>query len=322
MSGVYLSAYLQALRPYLERDGVTDIWVNRPGELWLEHAGGRTERVAAPELTDLALERLARQIAAASHQGFNREQPLVSASLPDGARVQIVGPPATREGVALAIRRHSLSDLSLGELAGAGLFSGAGKPAGNDEAEALRALLDAGDQQGFLARAVAARKTIVISGGTSSGKTTLMNALVKQIAPHERLVTIEDTPEVRLAHENVVAMIATRGDGGEARVDTEDLLQAALRMRPDRILLGELRGAEAFAFLRAVNTGHPGSITTIHADSAHGALDQIAMLSLMNGVAVSWEAIGTYIRQVIDIVVPLKRVGGQRQVTEILYLER
>ena len=322
MSGVYLSAYLQALRPYLERDGVTDIWVNRPGELWLEHAGGRTERVAAPELTDLALERLARQIAAASHQGFNREQPLVSASLPDGARVQIVGPPATREGVALAIRRHSLSDLILGELAGAGLFSGAGKPAGNDEAEALRALLDAGDQQGFLARAVAARKTIVISGGTSSGKTTLMNALVKQIAPHERLVTIEDTPEVRLAHENVVAMIATRGDGGEARVDTEDLLQAALRMRPDRILLGELRGAEAFAFLRAVNTGHPGSITTIHADSAHGALDQIAMLSLMNGVAVSWEAIGTYIRQVIDIVVQLKRVGGQRQVTEILYLER
>ena len=322
MSGVYLSAYLQALRPYLERDGVTDIWVNRPGELWLEHAGGRTERVAAPELTDLALERLARQIAAASHQGFNREQPLVSASLPDGARVQIVGPPATREGVALAIRRHSLSDLSLGELAGAGLFSGAGKPAGSDEAEALRALLDAGDQQGFLARAVAARKTIVISGGTSSGKTTLMNALVKQIAPHERLVTIEDTPEVRLPHENVVAMIATRGDGGEARVDTEDLLQAALRMRPDRILLGELRGAEAFAFLRAVTTGHPGSITTIHADSANGALDQIAMLSLMNGVAVSWEAIGTYIRQVIDIVVQLKRVGGQRQVTEILYLER
>ena len=321
-SGVYLSAYLAPLRPYLEREGVTDIWINRPGELWLEHAGGRTERVAAPELTDLALERLARQIAATNHQGFNREQPLVSASLPDGARVQIVGPPATREGVALAIRRHGLSDLSLGELAGAGLFSAAGKPAGNEEAQALRALLDARDQQGFLARAVALRKTIVISGGTSSGKTTLMNALVKQIGAHERLVTIEDTPEVRLAHENVVAMIATRGDGGEARVDTGDLLQAALRMRPDRILLGELRGAEAFAFLRAVNTGHPGSITTIHADSAAGALDQIAMLSLLGGVSVSWEAIGTYIRQVIDIVVQLTRVNGQRQVTEILYLER
>ena len=319
MSGVYLSAYLAPLRPYLEREGVTDIWINRPGELWLEHAGGRTEHVAAPELTDLALERLARQIAAANHQGFNREQPLVSASLPDGARVQIVGPPATRDGIALAIRRHSLSDLSLGELAGAGLFSAPRQADGNGEAGALRALLDAGDQQGFLARAVAARKTIVISGGTSSGKTTLMNALIKQIAPAERLVTIEDTPEVRLAHDNVVAMIATRGDAGEARVDTEDLLQAALRMRPDRILLGELRGREAFAFLRAVNTGHPGSITTIHADSAAGALDQIAMLSLMNGVHVSWEAIGAYIRKVIDVVVQLKRVDGRRVITEILY---
>ena len=319
MSGVYLSAYLAPLRPYLEREGVTDIWINRPGELWLEHAGGRTERMAAPELTDLALERLARQIAAANHQGFNREQPLVSASLPDGARVQIVGPPATRDGIALAIRRHALSDLSLGELAGAGLFSAPRQANGNGEAGALRALLDAGDQQGFLARAVAARKTIVISGGTSSGKTTLMNALIKQIAPAERLVTIEDTPEVRLAHDNVVAMIATRGDAGEARVDTEDLLQAALRMRPDRILLGELRGREAFAFLRAVNTGHPGSITTIHADSAAGALDQIAMLSLMNGVHVSWEAIGAYIRKVIDVVVQLKRVDGRRVITEILY---
>lgn len=319
--GVYLSAYLQPFREYLERDGVTDIWINRPGELWLEHSGGQTERIAAPELTDLALERLARQIAAASHQGFNREQPLVSASLPDGSRVQIVGPPATREGIALAIRRHGLSDLTLGELASAGLFAAPRQAGACGEGE-LRKLLDAGDLLGFLALAVARRKTIVLSGGTSSGKTTLMNALVKQIPPHERLVVIEDAPEVRIAHENVVAMIATRGDAGEARVDTEDLLQAALRMRPDRILLGELRGREAFAFLRAVNTGHPGSITTIHADSAHGALDQIAMLALMNGIQVSWEAIGAYIRQVIDIVVQLKRIDGQRQVVEVLYPER
>ena len=321
MSGVYLSAYLSPLRPFLEREGVTDIWINRPGELWLENAGGRTERVVVPELTELALERLARQIAAASHQGFNREQPLVSASLPDGARVQIVGPPATRAGIALAIRRHTLSDLSLGELASAGLFSAPRKAGGSDEVGSLRALLDAGDQPGFLSGAVAARKTIVISGGTSSGKTTLMNALIKQIAPAERLVTIEDTPEVRLAHDNVVAMIATRGEAGEARVDTEDLLQAALRMRPDRILLGELRGREAFAFLRAVNTGHPGSITTIHADSASGALDQIAMLSLMNGIHVSWDAISAYIGKVIDVVVQLKRVDGCRVISEIVYFD-
>ena len=129
---------------------------------------------------------------------------------------------------------------------------------------------------GFLRAAVARRKTIVISGGTGSGKTTLLNALVKEIPRSERLVVIEDAPEIRLDHPNAVGLVAVRGGLGEAQVDADTLLAASLRLRPDRILLGELRGREAFAFLRAVNSGHPGSITTVHADSPAGALDQIA----------------------------------------------
>ena len=119
-AGLYLDAYLSALAPWLTRDDITDILINRPGEVWIETVGGELSPVPAPQVTELVLTRLARQIAAASHQGVNREQPLLSATLPDGARVQIIAPPATRSGLALAIRKHVISDLSLDELAGDG----------------------------------------------------------------------------------------------------------------------------------------------------------------------------------------------------------
>ncbi|AZS19803.1 MULTISPECIES: P-type DNA transfer ATPase VirB11 [unclassified Caulobacter] len=321
-TGVYLAAYLAPLRDWLDRPDVTDIWVNRPGEVWIETTGGATSRVAAPELSDQALQRLARQIAAASHQGVSREQPLLSASLPDGARVQIIAPPATRGDLALAIRKHTLSDLSLSDLAVSGTLATPADAGRTDGDAALRVRLDNGDIEGFLRAAVKARKTIVLSGGTSSGKTTLLNALVKEIPPHERLVLIEDAPEIQLRHENAVGLIAARSETGEAQVDAEDLLQASLRMRPDRILLGELRGREAFAFLRAVNTGHPGSITTVHADSPQGALDQIALLSLLAGVDLGWDTVRNYVRQVVDVVVQLNRVEGARKVTAVEMLSR
>ena len=264
-ANVYLSAYLAPLAPWLSRPDVTDVLINRPGEVWVETTSGPMCREPADELTEMALQRLARQIAAASHQGVNREQPLLSATLPDGSRVQVVSPPATRGGLALAVRKHLISDLSVTDLARDGLFDVAARadPAREAQADAeLEALLETGDLAAFLQRAVRLRKTIVISGGTGSGKTTLLNALVKEIDRAERLVVIEDAPEVRLDHPNSVGLVAVRGDLGEARVDADALLAAALRLRPDRILLGELRGREAFAFLRAVNSGHPGSLTT------------------------------------------------------------
>jgi type IV secretion system protein VirB11 len=324
-ANVYLSAYLAPLAPWLSRPDVTDVLINRPGEVWVETTGGAMCREPADELNEMALQRLARQIAAASHQGVNREQPLLSATLPDGARVQVVAPPATRGGLAMAVRKHLISDLSVGDLARDGLFDAAHRTdaAKTREADAeLEAILESGDLHAFLKMAVKRRKTIVISGGTGSGKTTLLNALVKEIDREERLVVIEDAPEVRLDHANSVGLVAVRGELGEAKVDADALLAASLRLRPDRILLGELRGKEAFAFLRAVNSGHPGSLTTIHADSPAGALDQIALLALTSGVDLGWEKVQTYVSRVIDVVVQLDRVDGARRVSEVLFRPR
>ena len=321
-ANVYLNAYLAPLAPWLSRPDVTDVLINRPGEVWIETAGGVMSREPADELDEQALQRLARQIAAASHQGVNREQPLLSATLPEGARVQICAPPATRGGLIMAVRKHVISDLTVEDLARDGLFEAAHRanPAAEAAADAeLEGLIEAGDLSGFLKAAVRRRKTIVISGGTGSGKTTLLNALLKEVDRGERLVVIEDAPEVRLEHPNSVGLVAVRGDMGEARVDADTLLAAALRLRPDRILLGELRGREAFAFLRAVNSGHPGSITTIHADSPAGALDQIALLALTSGIDLGWDKVTTYVNRVIDVVVQLDRVGGARRLSEVLF---
>ena len=324
-ANVYLSAYLAPLAPWLTRSDVTDVLINRPGEVWVETTDGVMGREPADQLDEIALQRLVRQIAAASHQGVNREQPLLSATLPDGARVQVVAPPATRGGVAIAVRKHLISDLSVDDLGRDGLFAAAHRAddAARRAADAeLEALLAEGQVQRFLQEAVRRRKTIVISGGTGSGKTTLLNALVKEIDRTERLVVIEDAAEVRLDHPNSVGLIAVRGDLGEARVDADSLLAASLRLRPDRILLGELRGAEAFAFLRAVNSGHPGSLTTIHADSPAGALDQIALLALTSGVDLGWDKVQTYVERVIDVVIQLDRVDGVRRVSEVRFNPR
>jgi len=319
-AGVYLDAYLAPLAAWLGRDDVTDLMVNRPGEVWIESADGTINCEPAPDLTEQVLGRLARQIAAASHQGVNREQPLLSATLPDGARVQIVAPPATREGLVLAVRKQVLSDFSLEQLDEAGLFAAPATGADAKVADAaLQDLLDRGRIADFLKLAVKSRKTIVISGGAGAGKTTLLNALVKEIDPAERLVAIEDAPEINLDRANAFGLIAVRGDQGEARVDADDLLRASLRLRPDRILRGELRGSEAFTFLRTVNSGHPGSITTVHADSPDGALHQIALLALTAGLDLGWTQLMTYTERVIDIVVQIERRAGRRAVSEVRF---
>ncbi len=320
--GAYLEAYLRPLAAWLNRADVTDILINAPGEVWIETLGGETERCAAPELTDTALWRLATQIAAANHQGVNREHPLLAATLPDGSRVQIVAPPATRGAMAIAIRKHVVSDLGLDDYAAAGAFDTVRSTQFEDPALDdidLEALLQAGDVSGFLRRAVRARKNIIVSGGTSTGKTTFLNALVKEIPRTERLITIEDTPEVRLDHPNAVGLISARGQLGEARIDMEDLLQASLRMRPDRIILGELRGPEAYSFLRAVNSGHPGSITTVHADNPRAAVDQIALMVLQAGANLGRREIVDYVAGVVDVAVQLSRRDGRRMVAEIAF---
>jgi type IV secretion system protein VirB11 len=319
--GVYLRSYLAPLTGMLARPDVTDIYVNKPGELWVETTGGAIERHDAPALDEATLARLARQIAALSHQGISREHPLLSATLPDGARVQVVAPPATRGPLALAIRKHVSPDLRLDDYVAAGAFAETRGREGMDRSEVDRALsaqLAAGDIAGMLAAAVKARKNILVSGGTSSGKTTFLNALIREIPEGERLILIEDTPELFVAHDNVVGLLAARSALGEAEVSANDLLAASLRMRPDRIILGELRGPEAFAFLRAINTGHPGSMTTVHADSAERAIEQIVLLALQAGTQLNREDIRHYVSRTVDVFVQLDRIAGRRRVAEVV----
>jgi type IV secretion system protein VirB11 len=159
---------------------------------------------------------------------------------------------------------------------------------------------------------------MLISGGTSTGKTTFLNALLREIPADERLILIEDTPELELTHNNSVGMVAARSALGESDVRAEDLLIAALRMRPDRIILGELRGVEAFTFLRAVNTGRPGSMTTIHADSPARAIEQLALLVLQAGSRLGREDVRHYVRESIDVFVQLERQAGQRKIAQVL----
>ncbi len=322
---VYLQSYLAPLAPMLARADVTDIFVNRPGEIWVETLTGGLERHEAPELDDTMLWRLARQIASLANQGISREHPLLSATLPGGERVQIAAPPATRGPLAMAVRKHVVADLQLSDYERAGAFADL-RAGGQSQAEmtdaVLTSLLEQGRTTQFLQMAVRHRKNIVIAGGTATGKTTFLNALLKEVPQEERLILIEDTPEIQTSHPNSLGLVAVRGELGEAQVTSSDLVAAALRMRPDRIILGEIRGAEAASFLRAVNSGHPGSITTIHADSPRGAVDQLALLTLQAGLNLGRAEIATYVRGIVDIFVQLSRQDGRRVVSQIAFGDR
>ena len=302
----FLDAYLEPFRNWLAQPDVTELLVNRPGEVWIEQRGRMTCH-KAEKIDDSLLQRLAEQVARVSNQGISRERPLLAAMLPNGARVQFVAPTATRAHWALAIRRHCLLDLPL-EAYASGPLEPVHKIASSSPEE---------DPIGFLREAVKARRTILISGGTSTGKTTFLNALLREVPAEERVIVVEDTAEVQLHGPNDLGLIAVKGELGEALINTDDLLQAALRLRPDRILLGELRGKEAVSFLRAVNTGHPGSFSTIHANSTSGALEQLALMVMQSGLGLSRSETIDYARSVIDVVVQLGREGAQRKIVAI-----
>jgi type IV secretion system protein VirB11 len=265
-------------------------------------------------LDEAHLWRLARQIASQSHQGISRRHPLLAAALPDGARVQIAAPPATRGDMAFAIRKHTAKRLPLSSYVNASGGSDAAKTVNDD----LRSLLVCGDYPAFMSEAIKRRLNIIISGGTSAGKTTLLSSLLHEIPAHDRLIFIEDTPELQQTHLNSVGLIAARGGQGEAQVTTDDLLGAALRMRPDRIILGELRGPEAFTFLRAINTGHPGSLTTIHADSPSRAFVQLAMMALQAELGLAYDDVRQLIRAMVDVVIQVERRDGRRVISDIM----
>ena len=322
MSFAALETYLLPFKNIFAEEGVNELMINKPGEVWIEKAGDQRMELL-PEVDIDHLLGLGRLIAQSTDQVISEERPLLSATLPNGYRVQIVFPPAVEPNMpAFAIRKGSTMHLSLDQYAEKGAFDNASTKELVDENNAiLRNYLKNGKGKEFIKHAVLCKKNIIISGGTSTGKTTFTNAALGEIPPHERLITVEDAREVMLhMHPNRVHLLASKGGQGRAKVTTQDLIEACLRLRPDRIIVGELRGAEAFSFLRAINTGHPGSISTLHADAPAMALEQLKLMVMQAGLGMPPDEIKKYIIAVIDIVVQLKRgSGGKRFVSEIYF---
>ncbi|MFT5702781.1 MAG: type IV secretion system protein VirB11 [Rickettsiales bacterium] len=317
-----LDSYLLPIKQILDQDGVSEVSINRPGEVWVEIRGDMV-RHEMPAFDVEHLKSLARLIAQSTDQRVSEEEPLLSATLPAGYRVQVVFPPACEIGtVVMSIRKQSNLKWSLDDYEKMGAFKVTSIGESEDKNNLiLMKLLKLGRIKDFLQRAVLYKKNIIVSGGTSTGKTTFTNAMIRAIPSHERLITTEDAREIELNnHPNHVHLLSSKGGQGRAKVSTQELIEACLRLRPDRIIVGELRGSEAFSFLRAINTGHPGSISTLHADTPKMALEQLKLMVMQAGLGMSPSEILGYIKNVVDIVVQLKKgEKGVRFVSEIYF---
>ncbi len=319
-----LETYLLPFNKMFQDKDINEIMINKPGEVWVENKGHNT-RILIPSLDTDHLLGLGRLIAQSTNQTISEETPLLSATLPNGYRIQIVFPPASQgDSGVFSIRRNSTKHLSLDEYAKLGAFDRTSIKVEYDKNNViLKKYLEQKKIKEFIHYAVLYKKNIVVSGGTSTGKTTFVNSILGEISSQERLITVEDAREILLPnHPNKIHLLVSKGGQGSARVSTQDLIEACLRLRPDRIIVGELRGIEAFSFLRAINTGHPGSVTTLHADTPTMAFQQLKLMVMQAGLGLTADEIMRYISSVVDIVIQLKRgEKGKRYVSEIYFKE-
>jgi type IV secretion system protein VirB11 len=322
LSALHLT--LRALEPLLANPQVTEICINRPQEAFIETGAGWRREVLPFASFDWC-RRLAKLVANSTRQRIDESSPLLSASLPGGERVQIVLPPATTQGcVAITIRRPSDEVWSIAELSRRGIFRMTRRANGSlDETETqLTRLLAANEYQEFMRLAVISRKNILVSGATGSGKTTWTKALIREIPGEERLITIEDAQELVLdRHANHVRLFYSKDGQGLARVTPRQLLESCLRMKPDRILLAELRAEEAFDYLRNVSSGHPGSITSVHAASAELAFEQLVLLVKQSagGRELTRNDIKSLLYRLVDVVIQCGMERHERFIREIWY---
>ena len=317
-----LDSFMLPLKQILDRDGVNEVSINRPFEVWIEFKGDMI-REELPTFDLEHLKSLGRLVAQATEQRLSEEEPLLSATLPNGFRIQIVFPPACEQGsVVISIRKPAILKWTLEDYDKMGMFDATSVGEIEDKNSLiLSKLLQLNRIKEFLQRSVLYKKNIIISGGTSTGKTTFTNAVIRSIPHEERLITVEDAREIDLSfHPNRVHLIASKGGQGRSKVTTQDLIEACLRLRPERIIVGELRGTEAFSFLRAINTGHPGSISTLHADTPLMAIEQLKMMVMQAGLGMTPSEITSYIRNVVDVIVQLKRGNkGRRYISEVYF---
>ena len=319
-----LDLTLRVLNPLLRNSDVTELCINRPGEVFLETCAG-WRREALPHADFDWCRRFAKLVANYTRQRVDEVAPLLCGALPGGERVQIALPPATAAGrVAINIRRPAQAVWSVGELSALGIFHDTRvADAAPDQVDGeLRALLAARHYEAFMRLAVRSRRNILVSGPTGSGKTTWTKALIREIPAEERLITIEDAPELNLeSHPNHVRLFYSKDDQGLSRVTPTQLLEACLRMKPDRILLAELRAGEAFDYLRNVNSGHPGSITSVHASSASLAFEQLMLLVKQSpgGRQLARRDIRSLLHLLIDVVIQCGLERHRRCIQEIWY---
>ena len=327
---IYFRHAATPIKRWLQDSDVIEICVNKPGEVWVESLGKpNMERFDVPEMTEEAITRLATHVASVTEQSVNSTTPLLSAAMPHGERFQGVLAPATPYGGSFSIRKQVIANLSLADYERRGAFEGVKvrgpkEPTTDEYPEIesrLATLLKDQSPEGVrraIHYAVVNHVTMIISGGTSSGKTTFLNALLKEVPDTERVISIEDTRELQPPQPNWLSLLASKGGQGLAQVTVQDLLESSLRLRPDRLFLGEIRGAEAATFLQAVNTGHPGSLTTLHADSSYGAFERLALMTLQSDLKLSKSEIMEYVRSVVPMVVQLRR-RPTRGVAEIYF---
>lgn len=293
--------FLRPIENLIRDPEISDIMVNGGSRIFIEKFGHLKE-VPEAMISEKSLQVAVRNIARLLGDDISEEMPLLDARLPDGSRVAAVFPPCSVTGTILTIRKFHAKRYTADELARTGALT---LPLLND-----------------LREAVENRRTLLISGGTGTGKTTLLNALASFIPDTDRIVVIEDTSELQISKPDLVRLEARRAQGGLPAVTMRDLLRTTLRLRPDRILVGEVRGGEAFDLLQALNTGHAGSLSTIHANSAEAALSRFTNCVLQSGIELPYAAIRANIAEVFNLIIHIERRQGQRFVAEVLYVKR
>ena len=314
----YVEQYLEPLRDYLTNDGINELSINPDGSIFVEASGASHMHEIDVSLPPQAIKRLGAQLAGETRNTLGALNPIVSGRVHVWGfpqRVQVVVEPAIEEGVSLSIRKYLSGTLKTEQIE---FLEGQQVDVDEERRKRLleiRGMADKGKLQNVFSAAINERFNILISGGTSSGKTTVARSLLDLVDRNERIITIEDAQELFPPHKNQVGLIADRKDNS-ARAPSK-LLESCLRMRPDRIILGEIRGEEAYDFLEAINTGHPGAITTIHADSPELAFDRLALMVMRSGVKLSHSEITSYAKKTIDLVIQVGRRDGRRGVLEV-----
>lgn len=317
---------LEPLNQWLQDALVSEILLNKPGEVYVEKAG-ILKRFEVPALNERAVMMLFQLIANENRQEISDKKPLLSASLQDGSRVQIVLSPTAKYHT-LSIRRKVVRNFTLADYDDLKFYKNTSSFDVNcdhfaqleDAEKQLVLLYQQKNWSTFIKRAIELKKNIVISGGTSSGKTTYLNACLRHIAIDERIILLEDAREIDIPHPNQVSLLSSKGGQGLASVSMQDLVQCCLRLRPDRIIIGEIRGKEVLDFLGACSTGHEGSITSIHANNPRIALMRMTQLYKQNNVpSMSDQDIMREINEVVDVIVQLSKAPGGRCIQSVYY---